>query len=135
MNKLEEGKIYEKYVRDIIKHKYKNVWLWEDVPNYIMTTLRYINNKGDNCDDIGCDLICETYDSTYEYIQCKNYLIIGNDNIINILDLSGFYNFVAENEFIYGKKVHFKVEYSKTQKIKQIQINLETSYMLNINKY
>ena len=98
MNKLKDGQEYEKYVRDIIKPKYKNVWLWNDVPNHIMTTLDYIKSDGTNCDDIGCDLICETNNSTFEYVQCKNYSTTGNDNTINISDLSGFYNFVAENE-------------------------------------
>lgn len=37
------------------------------------------------------------YDNTFDYIQCKNYSTTGSDNTINICDLAGFYNFVAEN--------------------------------------
>jgi len=32
-----------------------------------------------------------------DFIQCKNYSTTGVDNTINISDLAGFYNFVAEN--------------------------------------
>ena len=56
-----------------------------------------INDITNTCDDIGCDILSKKQDNTYEYIQCKNYSTLGIDNTITISDLSGFYNFVAEN--------------------------------------
>jgi superfamily II DNA or RNA helicase len=41
--------------------------------------------------------LCKKQNGEYEYIQCKNYSTLGIDNTITINDLSGFYNFVAEN--------------------------------------
>ena len=95
MSKLINGKTYEIYIRDIIKHKYKNCWIWEDVPINILDSRFYKNDI--ICDDIGCDIIGINNDDTLDYIQCKNYSTTGEDNTINISDLSGFYNFVAEN--------------------------------------
>ncbi len=66
-----------------------------DVPSNILDKRFYKNYK--ICDDIGCDIIGINNDDTIDYIQCKNYSTTGNDNIINICDLAGFYNFVAEN--------------------------------------
>ena len=122
MNKLQEGHEYEKYVKNIIKPKYKNVWLWNDVPNHIMTKLGYIKS-----DEILCDLICETNDSTFEYIQCKNYSTTGNDNIINISDLDDFYMFVAENELSKVSYVYYSGKLSdeivrKTKSIKYVNL-------------
>lgn len=96
--KLQLGLEYEKYTQEIIKPNYKNVWLWSEVPNDIMKKLGFVNAMGNNCDDIGCDLIAETMDNKYHFIQCKNYSTTGNDNTINIGDLAGFYNFIAERE-------------------------------------
>lgn len=70
MNKLNYGTDYELFILDIIKHKYKNCWLWEDIPENILD-VKYYNNK--ICDDIGCDIIGITEDNIIEYIQCKNY--------------------------------------------------------------
>lgn len=47
MNTVQHGTNYEKYVQKIIKSKYKNVWLWKDVPNKIMTKFGWTNKKGD----------------------------------------------------------------------------------------
>jgi hypothetical protein len=82
--KLQEGQKYEKYVLNIVKPKYKNAWLWNDVPNIIMNELGFINKCGNNCDDIGCDILAENIDNTYHYIQCKNYSTTGEDNVINV---------------------------------------------------
>ncbi len=95
MSKLENGRAYEKYIRDIIKNKYKECWLWEDIPINILDNRFYKNDI--ICDDIGCDIIGINNDNTIDYIQCKNYSTTGEDNTINISDLSGFYNFIAEN--------------------------------------
>ena len=100
MNTIKFGTNYEKYVQKIIKSKYANVWLWSEVPNKIMTKFGWTNKKGDNCDDIGCDLIAELSDGCYHYIQCKNYSTTGNDNTINIVDVAGFYYFIAENKLV-----------------------------------
>ena len=94
---LEQGTNYEIYVRDIIKEKYSECWLWKDIPNQILLELEYIKDIKNKCDDIGCDIVCKKETGEYEYIQCKNYSTLGIDNTITINDLSGFYNFVAEN--------------------------------------
>jgi len=95
---LEQGTQYEIYVLDIIKEKYKSVWLWKDIPKQILYDLNFISNINETCDDIGCDILALNFDNTYDYIQCKNYTTLGIDNLISISDLSGFYNFVAEND-------------------------------------
>ena len=95
MNKLKDGEDYERYVLNIIKDKYKKCYLWNDIPKNILSKNYYKNNI--ICDDIGCDIIGINHDGSIDYIQCKNYSTTGNDNIINIQDLAGFYNFIAEN--------------------------------------
>jgi superfamily II DNA or RNA helicase len=94
---LQQGTNYEIYVRDIIKEKYTKSWLWKDIPNEILLELEFIKDIKNKCDDIGCDILCKRDNGEYEYIQCKNYSTLGVDNTITIGDLSGFYNFVAEN--------------------------------------
>jgi superfamily II DNA or RNA helicase len=94
-NKLQNGIEYEKYILEIIKNKYKNCYMWNDIPENIMDNRFYKLNK--ICDDIGCDIIGINHDNSIDYIQCKNYSTTGNDNVISIYDLAGFYNFVAEN--------------------------------------
>ena len=95
MNKLKDGEDYERYVLNIIKDNYKKCYLWKNIPDNILQARFYKNNN--ICDDIGCDIIGIKHDDTIDYIQCKNYSTIGEDNIINIQDLAGFYNFIAEN--------------------------------------
>jgi len=126
MTKLANGKEYEKYIRDIIKNKYKNCWIWEDVPINILDSRFYKNDI--ICDDIGCDIIGINNDDTIDYIQCKNYSTTGEDNTINISDLSGFYNFVAENS-ITNAIVYYSGKLSqqiicRMNKIKYINIPL-----------
>jgi len=94
---LQQGTNYEIYVRDIIKEKYTNSWLWRDIPSDVLLELEFIKDIKNKCDDIGCDILCKRNNGEYEYIQCKNYSTLGIDNTITISDLSGFYNFVAEN--------------------------------------
>jgi predicted helicase len=95
MNKLKDGEEYEKYILNIIKDKYKSCYLWKDIPKDILPKNYYKNDR--ICDDIGCDIIGINHDDSIDYIQCKNYSTTGNDNVINICDLAGFYNFIAEN--------------------------------------
>ena len=97
--KVQLGLEYEKYVQKIIKNKYINCWLWTEVPKHILVYLKIINNLQENCDDIGCDIVCQNNDLTFLFVQCKNYSTTGNDNTISIHDLSGFYNFIAETGF------------------------------------
>jgi len=94
---LQQGTNYEIYVRDIIKEKYTTSWLWKDIPSEILLELEFIKDIKNKCDDIGCDILCKKANGEYDYIQCKNYSTLGIDNTITIGDLSGFYNFVAEN--------------------------------------
>ncbi len=86
MTTLINGREYEKYIRDVIKNKYKDCWLWEDIPLNILDNRFYKNYI--ICDDIGCDIIGINNDNTIDYIQCKNYSTTGEDNTINISDLS-----------------------------------------------
>ena len=95
---LQQGTNYEIYIKDIIKEKYSECWLWKDIPNNILLELKFIKDITKNCDDIGCDILCKKTSGEYEYIQCKNYSTLGIDNTITITDLAGFYNFVAEND-------------------------------------
>lgn len=95
MNKLKNGEDYEKYIQNIIKDKYVECYLWKDIPSDKIDVKFY--NKSKICDDIGCDIIGIKNNGDIDYIQCKNYSTTGTDNTINISDLAGFYNFVAEN--------------------------------------
>ena len=38
---LQQGTNYEIYVRDIIKEKYKECWIWKDIPNEILLIKYY----------------------------------------------------------------------------------------------
>jgi len=100
MNKLTHGENYEKYIYDIIKDKYVHCYLWKNIPVNILDSRFYKNNL--ICDDIGCDIIGVKDSGEIDYIQCKNYSTTGIDNVINISDLAGFYNFIAENSISTG---------------------------------
>ena len=65
------------------------IWFWNNN--------RAIKENNNQCKDVGCDIIAENIDETIVCIQCKNYSTTGVDNVINISDLAGFYNFIAEN--------------------------------------
>ena len=119
MNKLKEGKEYEDYILNIIKEKYKYSYLWQDIPNNILETRFYKNNK--ICDDIGCDIIGINHDDSIDYIQCKNYSTTGEDNVITIYDLAGFYNFVAENNIV-NSIVYYSGKLSQQVKCRQNKI-------------
>lgn len=96
------GTKYEIYVKNFLTNKYTNIWLWNEIPINILHKLNIIPITQTSCDDIGCDILAETNDGIYHFIQCKNYSTIGIDNTINICDLSGFYNFIAENNLTNG---------------------------------
>ena len=98
--KLEAGLEYERYVKNIIKDKYKNLWLWSELPKEVLLEIGCIQNIYESCDDIGCDIVCQLFDNSFIFIQCKNYSTTGIDNTINISDLAGFYNFIAETGYI-----------------------------------
>jgi superfamily II DNA or RNA helicase len=126
MNKLKDGEEYESYILNIIKDKYKNCYLWKDIPSNILDNRFYKNEI--ICDDIGCDIIGIKNDDTIDYIQCKNYSTTGIDNNISIYDLSGFYNFIAENS-INNPIVYYSGKLSqqilcRQNKIKYINIPL-----------
>ena len=73
MTKLKDGLDYELYTKSIISEKYKNVWLWKDVPKDILKQFDFLKYNKESCDDIGCDIIAQKHDDTYDFIQCKNY--------------------------------------------------------------
>lgn len=93
----DQGTEYEEYVAKVIKNTYKNVWLWKHIPKPILLELGFIKDLSSSCDDIGCDILAQKHDNTYDHIQCKHYSTLGIDNTIYIADLAGFYNYVAEN--------------------------------------
>jgi superfamily II DNA or RNA helicase len=122
MNKpLENGIKYEIYTKNIISNKYLNCWLWKEVPNQILIDLEF-NEKSD---DIGCDIVCQNHDLSFVFIQCKNYSTTGINNTINISNLSGFYNFIAETGFngivYYSGKLSAQIIYRK-RKIQYINL-------------
>jgi len=102
MASLQHGTKYEYSVKQFLSNKYTNIWLWNEIPSNILHELGIINTNELYCDDIGCDILAQSSDNTYYFIQCKNYSTIGIDNVITISDLSGFYNFMAENNFTNG---------------------------------
>ena len=118
---LQNGIEYEIYTKNIISTKYLNCWLWKEVPNQILIELGF--NK--NSDDIGCDIVCQNHDLSFVFIQCKNYSTTGIDNTINISDLSGFYNFIAETGFngivYYSGRLSTQITYRR-RKIKYINL-------------
>ena len=117
--KFQQGVEYEKFIKSIIHSKYKNCWLWNEVPKITLLEIGCIDNLENTCDDIGCDIVCQLDDNSYEFIQCKNYSITGYDNTINICDLSGFYNFIAETGFkgivYYSGKLSQQILYRKNK--------------------
>lgn len=90
MASLEHGTKYEHYVKSFLKNKYKSIWLWNEIPSNILHTLNIISESQSICDDIGCDILAETNDNQYHFIQCKNYSTIGIDNTINICAVNIF---------------------------------------------
>jgi len=131
MNKLKDGKEYEDYIQNIIKDKYKKCYLWDNIPSSILETRFYKDTK--ICDDIGCDIIGINHDDSIDYIQCKNYSTTGQDNVINIGDLAGFYNFVAENN-IAKPIVYYSGKLSLQIKCRQNKIKYINLPMIKNNK-
>ena len=78
MNQI-KGKEYEKFVRDHLRDKYDQVWLWSDVPEKILIEHNIIKNYDSysanrliNRKDIGIDVIGVKSNKLF-FIQCKNY--------------------------------------------------------------
>jgi hypothetical protein len=59
MTHYENGRKYEIYIRDIIKTKYINCWLWEEIPANILDN-RFYKNMADRCTNICDDIRCAT---------------------------------------------------------------------------
>jgi superfamily II DNA or RNA helicase len=131
MNKLKDGKEYEDYILNIIKDKYKFCYLWQDIPCNILDTRFYKDTK--ICDDIGCDIIGINHDDSIDYIQCKNYSTTGEDNVISICDLAGFYNFVAENSIL-NSIVYYSGKLSQQIKCRQNKIKYVNLPMIKNTK-
>jgi superfamily II DNA or RNA helicase len=125
MTALKDGTAYEEYVLKILTPKYKNIWMWKNIPKNIIKKLGFINDECENCDDIGCDILAELSSGEHDYIQCKNYST-GTDNTINICDLAGFYNFVAENKLSDNAYVYYSGKLS-------CQVVSRTKYIKYVN--
>lgn len=100
MTQLIDGTSYEKFIKEYLLLTYTNVWMWNEIPNYIKKQLNFTCEN-----DIGCDIIVEKDDKELLFIQCKNHSSSGKDNVIPIEYLSGFYNFMSErglnNGYVY----------------------------------
>jgi predicted helicase len=110
---------YVLYIKRIISNRYSNCWLLKEVPDNILINLKLT--------DLCCDIVCQNYDLSYIFIQCINHLVT---NIINISDLSNFYNFIAETGYngviYYSGKLSLQILCRK-QNIKYINMH----YMLS----
>lgn len=139
MSSLEHGTKYEEYVKQFLSNKYKNIWLWHEIPINILHSLKIIPADQITCDDIGCDILGETNDNQYHFIQCKNYSTIGIDNVISICDLAGFYNFMAEHNFINGIVYYSGMLSSQVVKrsksIKYINLPYNTCSVIKLTPY
>lgn len=80
----EYGTQYEIYVQTYLinTNKYKNCYLWKDVPKNILMQFKFIDNENQICNDCGCDIICVTHNNEFVFVQCKNYSTTGTDNTI-----------------------------------------------------
>jgi superfamily II DNA or RNA helicase len=136
MASLQHGTKYEYYVKQFLSNKYTNIWLWNEIPSNILHELGIINTNETYCDDIGCDILAQSSDNTYYFIQCKNYSTIGIDNVITISDLSGFYNFMAENNFtngiIYYSGYLSSQVIKRSKSIKYINLPYKTGETINL---
>lgn len=139
MSSYIHGTNYEKFVKTFLLKKYKYLWLWHEIPANILHSLKIISETHDSCDDIGCDILAETNDGQYHFIQCKNYSTLGIDNTINICDLAGFYNFMAENNFVNGF-VYYTGRISsqvikRSKSIKYVNLPYNVCEKVNISPY
>ena len=84
---LQQGTNYEIYVRDIIKEKYTNSWLWKDIPSEILLELEFIKDiKSVNIEYI---TICTSEASNYKNkaLLCS----INNKNTNSIMNIYFFF--------------------------------------------
>jgi superfamily II DNA or RNA helicase len=101
MNTVEIGRVYENYIKKLLIKEYKNVWIRDEIP------IDIFKKCGINIctKDIGFDLLAETHNENFIFIQCKNF-----SETICINDLAGFYMFTAE--YCYNTKFECVVYYS-----------------------
>ncbi len=86
MNKI-KGDNYELFILNKLKQNYDSVWLWKDIPEYILFEEKIIIDYDIYSlyrNDIGIDILAKK-DDNYIYVQCKNYT-----NTICIEDLAGY---------------------------------------------
>jgi len=125
MNK-EYGDQYEKYVLNYLINakKYKNCYLWKDVPSQILLAFGLVDDINDNCQDVGCDILCVSEDDKYVFVQCKNYSTTGKDNNITIDHFGLFFYLISQNydliieNYVYytGKVSHRLLKLAKKTK-------------------
>ena len=63
MSSLEHVTKYEEYVKQFLSNKYKNIWLWHEIPINILHSLKIIPADQITCDDIEflIDFSCNVY--------------------------------------------------------------------------
>ena len=92
-----KGYTYEIYILNHfkeLKNEYDDIWLFKDIPEYIIAKTSLYDSYDLYCkyrnSDIGADLIGIKNNIVF-FIQCKNY-----DDVISINDLSSFYFLLYE---------------------------------------
>jgi len=112
------GNQYEEYTLNFLikSNKYKSCYLWKDVPKEHLLKFKLINDLEQQCQDVGCDILCITQNNKYAFIQCKNYSTTGKDNSITIDHLGLFcylilqnYDLIEEHYIYYIGKVSYKL--------------------------
>jgi len=96
INKV-KGDAYEKYILNKYKTDYDNVWLWPDIPEYILRKFNLIPvNRPFSGLDVGIDIVA-IKDDKIDLIQCKNY-----NNSVCKDDIAGFLWFLM----MHNNKTH-----------------------------
>lgn len=94
---LAKGHEYERFVKQTLSQTKDNVWLWHEVPQRTLYEAGIIKTFStsdlNNLVDIGIDIVVK-HEGTFTFVQCKHY---DDNSYITIPDLSGFFNFIAEN--------------------------------------
>ncbi|VBB17558.1 DEAD/SNF2-like helicase [Yasminevirus sp. GU-2018] len=89
-----KGYEYEKYVANILRKEYDDVWLWKDIPESTLIEKNIIANYNvySECRrDIGIDIVA-VKDGVFTFVQCKNY-----DQNVCVDDIAGFLLFMITN--------------------------------------
>src|SRR4029079_7808888 len=100
MTTVEIGEKYEKFIFNLIKKEYDNVWLWKFIPDNILKELEITCFDSSNIYDIGVDIVA-IKDKKLTLIQCKGF----DKCNVDIPHLAGFNNFITEyrkdnNEYV-----------------------------------